>query len=265
MANVYLKDTYKKNVEKKVDLFDKSISRFIFRAMMACVYLSLATALAFALGDKISHVNHDLGKVFYSFAFPIALVMIIYMNAELGTSNMAYVSSGVYNKQISFGKGAQILSVTVIANLVGAIVIGFMLAQTTTFTGLDAEHFMFTTIDAKLAKDASTVFIEAIMANMVVNIAVIMALRSTSDSGRILSIMLIVPIFVFLGLEHVIANFSSFALAFFAGAAEMVPNWSAQAVITNLTFAFAGNFVGGGIMMGLGYSWLNNTDSIYKD
>lgn len=265
MTQVELKQTYSKNIEKKVDLLDKSISRFIFRSMMACVYLSLATAFAFTLGDKISHVNHDLGKIFYAFAFPVALVMIIYMNAELGTSNMAYFSSGVYSKKLSFGKASKMLSICVIANLVGAIVIGFLLAQTTIFTGLDAEHFMFTTIDAKLAKDASTVFIEAIIANMVVNIAVIMALRCTSDSGKILSIMLIIPIFSFMGFEHVIANFSSFALAFFAGAAEMVPNWSAQAVMSNLTFAFLGNLIGGGIIMGVGYTWSNNSDSIYKD
>lgn len=265
MTQLELKHTYGKNIDKKIDLLDKSISRFIFRSMMACVYLSLATAFAFALADKISHVNPDLGKFFYAFAFPVALVMIVFLNAELGTSNMAYFSSGVYSKKLSFGKATKMLSICVAANLVGAIIIGFLLAQTATFTGLSAEHFMFTSVDAKLAKDAYTVFIEAIMANMVVNIAVIMALRCTSDSGKILSIMLIIPIFSFMGFEHVIANFSSFALAFFAGAAEMIPNWSAQAVLSNLTFAFLGNLVGGGIVMGVGYTWMNDSDSLYKD
>lgn len=265
MANVYLKDTIAESVNKKVDLFDKSIGRYIFRSILACVFLSLGTAFAMSLADKISHVSPELGKIFYAFAFPLALVMIIFMNAELGTSNMMYMASGVYNRQLDIIKAAKILFTCVFFNAVGAIVIGWMLAQTAIFTGIGPEHFLFTTVDAKLAKESYVVFIEAIIANMVVNIAVISSLRMKDSTGKFLVIMAIIPIFAFMGFEHVIANFSSFALAFFAGGAEMMAQWSASAVYNNLLYAFAGNFVGGAICMGLGYSWLNNTDSIYKD
>nr|MCI2457489.1 formate-nitrite transporter [Listeria monocytogenes] len=32
-----------------------------------------------------------------------------------------------------------------------------------------------------------------------------------------------------------------------------------------LVLALLGNFVGGGLVIGLGYAWLNRTKSIYKD
>ncbi|EAC5443421.1 formate-nitrite transporter, partial [Listeria monocytogenes] len=36
-------------------------------------------------------------------------------------------------------------------------------------------------------------------------------------------------------------------------------------VIHNLVFAFIGNYIGGGLVMGLGYAWLNNSKSTYVD
>jgi formate/nitrite transporter FocA (FNT family) len=36
-------------------------------------------------------------------------------------------------------------------------------------------------------------------------------------------------------------------------------------VAHNLFFTLIGNFIGGGLVMGLGYAWLNNTESKYVD
>ena len=58
------------------------------------------------------------------------------------------------------------------------------------------------------------------------------------------------------GFEHVIANFPAFSLAYFAsnGAIEA---FTAGNVVHNLFWAFIGNFIGGGLIMGLGYAWLD--------
>ena len=36
-------------------------------------------------------------------------------------------------------------------------------------------------------------------------------------------------------------------------------------VIHNLSFALIGNYVGGGLVIGLGYAWLNQSKSSYVD
>jgi formate/nitrite transporter FocA (FNT family) len=36
-------------------------------------------------------------------------------------------------------------------------------------------------------------------------------------------------------------------------------------VIHNLTFALIGNYIGGGLVVGLVYAWLNNSKSNYVD
>ncbi|MCA8631548.1 formate transporter, partial [Escherichia coli] len=69
-----------------------------------------------------------------------------------------------------------------------------------------------------------------------------------------------------LGFEHVIANFPAFSLAYFAsnGAIEA---FTAGNVVHNLFWAFIGNFIGGGLIMGLGYAWLDkdNKNLTYFD
>ena len=84
------------------------------------------------------------------------------------------------------------------------------------------------------------------------------------DAGKVFSMIFIIFIFAFLGFEHVIANFVSFSLAFFAngGPVEGMNIWS---VLSNFLFSGLGNYVGGGLVIGLLYSWLNKNCDKYVD
>ncbi|PQF76724.1 formate-nitrite transporter, partial [Enterococcus faecium] len=64
--------------------------------------------------------------------------------------------------------------------------------------------------------------------------------------------------------EHVIANFPAFTLAYFASQGQM-DGMTVSNVLHNLFFALAGNYIGGGLVMGLGYAWLNQSKSSYVD
>ncbi len=59
-----------------------------------------------------------------------------------------------------------------------------------------------------------------------------------------------------------IANFPAFTLAYFASHGQM-DGMTASNVLHNLFFALAGNYIGGGLVMGLGYAWLNQSKSSY--
>ncbi|MDU6315838.1 MAG: formate-nitrite transporter, partial [Enterococcus faecalis] len=41
-----------KSIDKKVNLFSNSFSRYAVRAMLACLFLTLGTAVAFAIAIK---------------------------------------------------------------------------------------------------------------------------------------------------------------------------------------------------------------------
>lgn len=250
--------------KKKIELVEKSWVRYLIRAVLAGLFLTLATSMAMMVGDKMDHIAHGLGKFTYSLFFGWALVMILYMNSELGTSNMMYFSANLAMKKVKVSQASKVITLCVIGNLIGAVLFSWITAQTSAFQNLPADHFMFTAVAAKLAKTPWQIFFEGILANVVVNTAVIATINMKEDGAKVLSMVFIVFIFAFLGYEHVIANFSSFSLAFFASGGA-VEGMTVAATLTNLIVAFIGNFVGGAVVIGLTYVFLNKGDYHYKD
>lgn len=252
------------SIEKKVDLIEKSYGRYAVRAMLACLFLTLGTAAAFAIGMKGEALGHGLGKMLYAFMFSWSLVMILYLNAELGTSNMLYMTVGVYRKKLSIPLALKILFTCILFNLIGGLIFGFLVSKTGPFLDLPKDNFMFESISAKLTKSTGQILVEAIFANVVVNIAVLASMRMKDDAGKVMTIIFVIFIFAFLGYEHVIANFPAFTLAYFASHGTLAA-MSVSNVLHNLLFALIGNYIGGGLVMGLTYAWLNNSTSDYVD
>lgn len=94
----------------------------------------------------------------------------------------------------------------------------------------------------------------------------IIALNAELATGNMMfgSFGATLAVFVGLGLEHVIANFSLMTITLFAS--DPLPaSFSAGAVLTNWLMVWLGNFVGGGVLMGCVYAWLNKTPYVYKD
>lgn len=255
-----------KSIQKKADLIDTNYWAYAVRAVMASVYLALGLSISAYSADKLNQIVYGLGKFGYSLMFGWCLVMILYMNAELGTSNMMYMTSAVHRKVLPLKTALKILGTCILFNLIGAIIVTGLLSYTTPFqTGhMGANSYLIEAAVAKLAKTPLTQFIEGIFANIVVNIAVFISIRMRDDAGRVISLIFIIFIFAFLGFEHVIANFSLFPLAFFSFGGP-VQGMTLTSVLSNLMFSGLGNYVGGGVLIGLLYSWLSNKSKLYVD
>lgn len=262
--NTGLMYNIEKSVMKKQSLYDNSQSRYFVRAMLACLFLTLGTAVAVMIGQSGEEIAPGLGKMLYAFMFSWSLVMIIYMNAELGTSNMMYMTIAMQRKWLKPKKALAILFYCVLFNLIGGIIASLVISFTYKFHALPSDHYLFTAVAGKLAKTPVQVFSEGIFANIIVNTAVYCTIRMKDDAGKIIAMIFIIFIFAYLGFEHVIANFSSFSLAFFASGGT-VPGMTFGAVTVNLIVAFLGNYVGGALMIGMLYSWLNKNQTDYVD
>lgn len=259
-----LNETAEAAVAKKVELLDRDLPRFAVRAVLAGVYLTIATAFAGVAAQAVNHTVPGLGFLVFSFFFGIGLFAIVALNAELATGNMMYGSYGATTGQISWGKALKLVGITTIFNLVGAILVALLLAQSAKLGHMTDQDFMSQVAQSKLSKPALGIFLEAIGANFVVNMAVIAAAYCKDYLSKLVAIVVILALFVGLGLEHVIANFSLMNVVFFASnplPAAMTPT----ATLTNWVCAWLGNFVGGGILMGTTYAWLNKTDLKYRD
>lgn len=90
------------SISKKIDLFNSSLPRYAVRSMLACLFLALGTAIAFYIAIRMQEAIPGLEKMAYAFMFSWSLVMILFMNAELGTSNMLYTTIGVYKKKCPY-------------------------------------------------------------------------------------------------------------------------------------------------------------------
>ncbi|WP_229717948.1 formate/nitrite transporter family protein [Ligilactobacillus salitolerans] len=251
-------------IQNKVTLISSSYMRYAIRSVMATLFLTLGTAVAFGTAIQTEKVAPGLGKFAFAFMFSWSLVMIIFMNAELGTSNMLFMTVGVYRKKISLGMACKILFTCLLFNLIGGILFGYLISLTGPFQHLPVDNYMFAGITAKLDKSTLQILIEGIFANIVVNTAFFVNLRMKDDAGKVFAIIFIIFIFAFLGYEHVIANFPAFSLAFFASHGTIY-DMNLMSVLHNLFFALIGNYIGGGLVIGLTYAWLDKTPSTYVD
>lgn len=255
-----------KSIRKKAELIERSYTAYSIRAFMASMYLAIGLSISVYVADKLNHIVEGTGKFGYALMFGWCLVMIVYMNAELGTSNMMYMTSAIHRNVIPKRSALRILLTCILFNFIGAVVISYLLSLTTPYQvgHVYPDSYLFEATTAKLAKDPLTQFVEGIFANIVVNIAVFITMRMKDDAGKVISLIFIIFIFAFLGFEHVIANFSTFSLAYFANGGP-VEGMTVASVLSNFLFSALGNYVGGGIFIGLIYSWLNGKTSLYLD
>lgn len=253
----------KGSVDKKVGLFEQSKARYFVRAMYAGATLVFATAIGVYAAEYMNVGAPHVGKFIYSFLFPFGLLFILFLHQELVTSNMMYLTAGTYHKFISPAKAGQILAFCTLGNLVGALLAAWLIANTGAFSHLTAESFLVTTVDAKLSKGLLQIFIEGIAANIFVNIAIMGYLLAKEEIAKIVIVFGAIFMFVFLGYEHVVANFGSFAIVGFSNfqldSLQVVP------VIIAWIVAWIANYIGGGLILGWVYAWLNDAGLALHD
>lgn len=255
-------------VSKKDIIFFADTPRFAVRAILGGIYLTFATGLAGVVGNVAESLapGHGLGALVFGMTFGLGLFIILVLNAELATSNMMYMGYAANAQVSSWARGIGVVLATTFFNLVGALIVGALIGYSAKFSDFDSSHFVATVVTGKLEKDALRTFIEANGANFVVNMGIIASLVMKDWVSKFFAVISIISIFVVLGLEHVIANFSLFSLAGFAGLfhGTLPDGFTAGAIATNWTFAFLGNLVGGAVI-GVVYGWLNRGDEAYRD
>lgn len=248
----------------KMRLFEESILKYGVRCLFAGIYLTIGTAFGLVAAQSFVEFSPAIARVVYAIFFTIGLIVIVFLNGELATSNMMMMTISAHRKFFSYKKAAQLLLFCTLGNLVGAYAISFLLGQTTFFNAIDSSHLLYALTDGKLVKPISRLFIEAIVANIIVNIAIMGMLRTKEFIAKFIYLMATISMFVLLGFEHLVANFSLFGIVQFTdpGALE---SFTASNILINWIVVLIGNYIGGGLIMGYVYSWLNQNDSQYFD
>jgi len=224
----------------------------LIRGALSGAILGVATSLA--VTGAVSTGQPLVGAII----FPVGLVMIVLLGLELITGSFALLPLPWLDREAS---GASVLSNwgwVFVANLIGSVVYGALLAVALTNMGATAPTGVAARIiqlaEAKTVGYAAfgtaglvTVFVKAILCNWMVCLAVVLAMSTSSTIGKIATAWM--PIFVFFaqGFEHSVVNMFLIPTGMMLGAKVTVADWW----LWNQIPVTLGNLVGGFIFTGL--------------
>ncbi|WP_084078602.1 formate/nitrite transporter family protein [Demequina sp. NBRC 110057] len=234
---------------------------FVMRAVMAGAIIGIMYLTEFAVfaafGESgLEGVGHLVGALFFGFA----LVFIYYSKSELLTSNMMIVSIGRYHRAISAFRGARVLVLCYLGNIIGGLVIALMVWGSTLASG-EIGIQMAGSVDTKLAYVAGgfagclDLFIRAMLCNFMINLGMLMIYNGMikNEVMKALAMISTVFVFAFVGFEHSVANTVLFTIEAFQGGLD----WGLA--LGNLAIVLAGNLVGGGLLIGWYYAYANDS------
>ena len=185
-------------------------------------------------------------------AFSVGLILVMVTGTELFTGN-TMMALPVATGSVTAARlaGAWLLVWT--GNLVGSLAVAGLFVAAGGLEGLDETigEAAAAAMDSKLDKSALATLASGVLANMLVCLAVWMAMFARTLTGKAAVIVGPVAIFVAAGLEHSVANMSLLPIGWAADPNSPVP-WGAG--LRNLAFSTAGNVIGGaGISLILAY------------
>ena len=97
--------------------------------MFAGAFLTFSTVAGAIGADLMNTIVPSSGYFLFPFVFAWGLVYIVFLNAELVTSNMVYLTAGSFLKKISWEKTMLILLYCTLFNLIGALISGWFFAN----------------------------------------------------------------------------------------------------------------------------------------
>ena len=227
-------------------------SDLLIRGMLAGALLGIATSLAFT--GAVSTGQPLVGALI----FPVGLIIIVLLGLELVTGSFALLPLPWLGRDASGAAVVTNWSWVFVANLIGSVLYGALLAIALTNmgkvepTGVAAR--IIAVAEAKTTGYAAfgaagfvTAFVKGILCNWMVCLAVVLAMGTNSTIGKIATAWM--PIFIFFaqGFEHAVVNMFIIPTGMMLGAKVTFADWW----LWNQIPVTLGNIVGGFVFTGL--------------
>jgi len=242
-----------------------SFTTTFVKAIMAGFMIALGAAGSNVAAHAVTNVG--LARTIAGCVFPMGLMMVIFMGAELFTGD-CMAAMATMTKKITVAQTIKLLIIVYLGNFVGGIL---MVALTYVTGQWNYSGNLLGAYTIKVALGKATIGFGAgvasgILCNILVCGAVIMALCSKEASGKLLVSFFIILLFVTSGYEHCVANMYYITAGLFAKmnpayvqAAEEAYGITAESLanlniynflVTNLIPVTIGNILGGMVFVG---------------
>lgn len=227
-------------------------------ALIGIMYLTYYSVVAMFAGIGDGSLV-GVGRLIGALVFGFALVFIYYSKSELLTSNMMIVSIGGYYRRTTCVRSARILGLCYVGNIVGGLVVALLVLGSTLGDGAVGDQ-MVASVDHKLAYVSggiagwSDLFVRALLCNFMINLAMLLVYNGLikDDLTKSLSMIMSVFVFAFIGLEHSVANTVLFTMVGLHHGIDI------GLALGNLAIVLVGNFIGGGLLIGVYYAYAND-------
>ena len=229
-----------------------SIGKLFGKAMLAGMMIGMGAAASSVAAHSVANVG--LARLTAAVVFPVGLMMVILLGAELFTGD-CLMALGVAEKHISVADCIRVLVLVFLGN----------------FAGLGA--YTIKVAYGKATLPFGKAFTSGILCNILVCAAVLMAICAKDISGKLLVSFFVIMLFVTAGFEHCVANMYYITAGLFC---KMNPDYVNKAMelygyteeqlaqlswgsflIKNLIPVTLGNIVGGICCIGLPLLYLN--------
>lgn len=222
--------------------------RYLVASALAGAYIGVAVIVLIAVTAPLAAAESPMAKLVSGVVFGIALTLVVFAGGELFTGNVMTGMIGALQRRVTWAQVATISVVSLFGNLVGSVLFGYLVHAGGTLTRSDpAVSFIGGLVAGKNEASGSELFARAILCNMLVCLALWMAMRAVGDGAKLTVLWWPLLAFIVAGFEHSVANMTIFTLGVTTGHAS----WGDLA--RNLAFTVPGNIVGGAIIVGGSY------------
>lgn len=262
MSNEYGSDAYApREIAERIETVGVAKARMPLLRMLVLGVLAGAFIGLGALGNVLVLSDADLpfavARLLGGLVFSLGLILVIVAGAELFTGNnllaMAWADGKVSTRDV-----LRNWAIVAVANLVGACGLA-LLVHASGVSSLNGGKVAATYVQIATAKcelAPLTAFFRGVLCNVLVCLAVWMAMAGRSVVDKVVAIVFPVSLFVAAGFEHSIANMYLIPMGILladpaVSGAGPIPTLGGMAA--NLLPVIAGNLVGGSILVALVY------------
>lgn len=269
------------NIAEAVDAYSNATSKKIKRSTITIFIKACFAGMFIGMGAAGSNVaahnieNVGIARLLAGAVFPVGLMMVILLGAELFTGDCLAVIA-VSDKKISIIEYVKLLVTVYIGNFVGGILYTLLVVlsnQLNYSSGLLGAYTINVAVN-KVNLDFKVAVASGILCNVLVCAAVLMANCSKDIAGKLLVCFFVILLFVTSGYEHCVANMYYITAGLFA---KMNPEYIRVAIeqyhldpgrlesLNILSFLYKnllpvtiGNVVGGVVFVGLPMYYLDS-------
>ncbi|MBP3504992.1 MAG: formate/nitrite transporter family protein [Lachnospiraceae bacterium] len=254
---------------------EQSMERILGKAILAGAMIGMGAAAGSVAAHMIPNVG--LARLVAGLVFPVGLMMVILLGAELFTGDCLMAMSLTAGKQKNMDV-TRVLVMVYLGNAIGAIALATLISMSGQLNYSDGMLGAYT-IKVALGKVNLSVMeclVSGILCNILVCAAVLMAMCAKDITGKLVAIFFTILLFVTAGFEHCVANMYYLTAgliakqnpAFLSQAMEQYGYTEKQlqalnignAVVANLIPVTIGNILGGIFFLGIPLYYLHKQE-----